>query len=201
MWKRSTLCTHLCGVGTQHVLMDGRDQNLRQVLDMLFRFHAAALHTAGHAAERLRQVVLQSCPERVGGPAPPQLVHVLCRQSGLRLPQRTVSQGERRKALRHGRWTSWSRWSSRKVLLGLGTGLFGAKGGTWEANRDPAQRAREAPCGQASARGSAGLNTWCLKSPGKRLDTRPHCCRPRYVNNPPICQYVGGFSAVQTPPP
>lgn len=57
--------------------MNGRDENLRQVLDMFFCFHTAAFHTAGHPSERLRQVFLQGCPERVGGPAPLQLIHIL----------------------------------------------------------------------------------------------------------------------------
>lgn len=57
--------------------MNGRDENLRQVLDMFFCFHTAAFHTAGQPSERLRQVFLQICPEGVGGPTPLQLIHIL----------------------------------------------------------------------------------------------------------------------------
>lgn len=57
--------------------MQGRDQRVRQVLDVLLRLLAALLHAAGHAPQGLRQRLLQVGPMRVGGAVLLQLLQVL----------------------------------------------------------------------------------------------------------------------------
>lgn len=47
--KHSVICAHLHSLSTEHVLMQDRDDNFSQILDMLFCFLAAALYTAGQA--------------------------------------------------------------------------------------------------------------------------------------------------------
>lgn len=44
---------HLHSLSTEDVLMQGRDKDFRQMVDVVFGFLTTLLHTAGHALQRL----------------------------------------------------------------------------------------------------------------------------------------------------
>lgn len=73
---------HLERFSAEDILVQGRDQDLRQMLDVLFCFLAALHHTAGHALQRLRQLLLQLPPPGVGGAVLLQVVHILWKHRG-----------------------------------------------------------------------------------------------------------------------
>lgn len=75
--KEGVFPSYLHRLGTQDVLVQGWDQHVGQVLDVLLRLLATLLHAAGHAPQGLRQRLLQVGPLRVGGAVLLQLLQVL----------------------------------------------------------------------------------------------------------------------------
>lgn len=73
---------HLQGLGTEDVLMQGGDKDFREMVDLLFCFLTTPLHAAGHALQRLRQLLLRSRPLGVGGPVLLQFVQILWKHRG-----------------------------------------------------------------------------------------------------------------------
>lgn len=77
-WSSSVIASHLQSLSTEDILVQGGDQDLRQMVNLLVCFFAALLHAAGHALQRLRQLFLQACPLGVGGAVLLQLIQILC---------------------------------------------------------------------------------------------------------------------------
>lgn len=49
----SMVWAHLHSLGTEDVLMQGRDEDIRQMVDVFFRFITTPLHATGHTLQRL----------------------------------------------------------------------------------------------------------------------------------------------------
>lgn len=49
----SVVWAHLHSLGTEDVLMQGRDKDIRQMVDVFLGFITTPLHTAGHTLQRL----------------------------------------------------------------------------------------------------------------------------------------------------
>ena len=79
----SVVWTHLQCLRTQDVLVQGRGQDLRQMLVVLFGFLTAAFHTAAHGLQGFPQVPLWPCPLDIHGAILLQLIQILWKHRGL----------------------------------------------------------------------------------------------------------------------